>query len=364
LLLVVFLCTCPALAAEPSADDIFNQLTSREWVAETKSKGVSAHTVVRFERNGTYSWYSSSDYVHRNDKGQWSFEYKEGVGVLRLSASGDLPFRIDKGQLLARWLPSKRGDKIEYGADDLTLMAKDLKPVQPTKEGQRLTKQAWVKINPFNDYGSPQQIEFMANQRYLATYRDGACTHGGTWSLLKESNGRWDLDSHADDNECDQRGGSAGLSHYYLSFAGDILLLGDGYAPADKKPKNSLFFFDRYGNSIQTRGEFAGDFVAGKPLQIDFTHTSADDSDYELVSFAVGLQKYKLGKGSYSTEGDAHWLVEKDLAKAKVTSSEPYSHRVEFKPPAAGEMGFLIRFKYANKWQPYDAQQSYLVTVK
>jgi hypothetical protein len=182
--------------------------------------------------------------------------------------------------------------------------------------------------------------------------------------LIKDHANRYDLDSHADDNECDQRGGAGGLTHYYLRFVGDLLLLGDGYAPADKKPKKNIFFFDRYGNSIQTRGEFAGRFVVGEPLQIDFTHTSDDGSDYELVSFAIGMQQYKLFKGGFTGEGDTIWLVEKDLAGVKVTPDKPYSHRVEFKPPAAGEMGLLIRFKYANKWQPYDAYQSYLVTVK
>jgi hypothetical protein len=350
-----------AVASDPEV--IFDQLTSHQWTRTTVGREFQSKITFDLKRDGSYRWHSSTDYVDRDDKGTWSFDVTgEASGVLHLSQSGDSVFRLEKDQFHASGaFGLSRGDKIAYSKDDLARKAKDLKPVKRAKEGQRLTKHAWVKTNPFDLYRLPERIEFSADQRYRATYRSKSCEHGGVWSLIKDSSDRWAIDSRADDNVCDERGGSGGLQNSYLRFEGDLVIIGDCYAPADKILDKNVFLFD-YG--IQTRGEFAGEFTAGKLLRIYFTHTSVDGSEYELVSFAVGMQKYKRWMKGSVADGEVQWLVEKDLEGVKVSSGKLHAHHVQFKPPAAGEAAFMIRFKYKNVWQPYDAQPTFFLTVK
>jgi hypothetical protein len=210
----------------------------------------------------------------------------------------------------------------------------------------------------------PERLEFTLDGGFTAVYRDGACKHGGAWGVAMERD-RVKLVTRWDENECDLRGkSSGGATEDYIHFLDDLLLLRDLYAPADKKPDASVFVFDRYGNSVRTRGEFRGPLTKGKPIRLELTHASASGSTYVLKSVEIGFQKYKLFPGGFTAEGEIEWVLNKDLAGRSAAHDAPYKHTVEFTPPLAGEhVGFSVRLKYQDIYQPYDGHATFIARV-
>jgi hypothetical protein len=353
---------CLASAADKD-EKLFDTLTRHEWgVTQPGQFGFTETLTLR--RDGTYLWWRHSDYQERNDKGTWSVVAdQEDAGLLRLSASGETRVRIDgdKLRLTQRTLP--RSKLITYTDKEKMLRAGDVKPLPPSEAFLRLTSTVWVATSPFDNYRLPERVEFLKSGRYVASYRGGTCRHEGSWGLFTER-GKILFDNDPDKNDCDKRGGTAGFSNYELTFADEIALLGGApYAPEAKRPKGTVFFFDRYGNTVRTRGEFPGELRKGKSVRIDFRHESASGSSFILHSIEVGLQKHRTVKGGGVADGEPQWLVKHDLSKVAVTKDKPLHHSLDVTPPFAGEVMLLIRLKYEDIYQKYEGYQIYFTTV-
>jgi len=98
-LLFVAMTSSTTFAAD--AEVLFDQLTSHQWTRTTHGRGFQHTITFDLKRDGIYRWNSYSDHSERNDKGTWSFDgADEASGVLHLSESGDMPFRIEKDRLI------------------------------------------------------------------------------------------------------------------------------------------------------------------------------------------------------------------------------------------------------------------------
>src|SRR4029453_15681939 len=282
---------CQASGATDEEAKLFENLRSHEWTAAGPG-AEGFKEFLRIRRDRTYHWQRQSDYLERDDRGTWSvIAEKDSTGLLRLSDCTETRCHVDvKGnKLWLGWRALTRGKPITYAAGEINLGVGDLKAVEPSESFKRLTSTAWVKTNRFDDYRLADRIEFQSDGRYTASYRNGACSHGGSWGLFHKSDGRkpdraTDLEYAADYKKCDLRGGRGGGVGYRLTFVDDLLLLGAPYAPASNQPKRNVFIFDRYGESVRTRGEFDGDFLAGRSTRVDLLHESATGAEFQLLS--------------------------------------------------------------------------------
>jgi hypothetical protein len=351
-----------SLVAGEDDSEVFNNLTSHEWRRSEGpfGFGYSSRESLRLRRNGEYIWEKTSDYTERADKGLWNLETgKEGRGLLRLSKSTEAPFRIEKDRLLLGILAFERGEKTAYDAKERKSGSADMKPVKSSESFQKLTRAVWVKTSPFDDHRLPQRIEFDPGCRFSAAYRDGACQVTGNWQLLVQRN-YTDLFSMNEKNDCGYSNLTVGDR---LAFADDLLLLRATYAPQDKLPKRNIFFFDRYGNSVRTRGEFEGKFTNGRPIHLGLTHESMDWKGFTLISLDIEMQKCEIIKGVPMPLGKMQPLVHKNLDGISIGEKTPHRHEVEFTPPSQGDAIFQIQLQYKNASQRFDAPQAYIVHV-
>jgi hypothetical protein len=257
-----------------------------------------------------------------------------------------------------------RGKHMMQTDKEKMLRAGDVKPLPPSEAFQRLTSTVWVATSPFDNYRLPERVEFLKSGRYVASYRGGTCRHEGSWGLYTQR-GKILFDNDPDKNDCDQRGGTAGFSNYELTFVDEIALLGGSpYAPVAKRPKGTVFYFDRYGNTVRTRGEFPGGLRKDKSVRIDFRHESASGSSFTLDSIEVGFQKHRMVQGGAVADGEPQWLVKHDLMKVAVTQDKPLHHSLDVTPPFAGGVMLLIRLKYEDTSQKYEGYQIYFTTVQ
>ncbi len=359
----------PALNAAEFEAALFDRLAAHVW--DNNVSGAFGHNErLSLRRDGTYHWKRRSDVTERDQSGAWNFVVSgKTTGVVRLSATGDLPFAFVDEKLCVVGIRFVRGEPMAYTEKEKKITASDLKPVPARETTLRLAATAWVKTNSFEDYRLPDRLEFSADGRYTAQYRGGACRHGGLWGLEFERNGRADpgrvdFFTWADEHSCDLRpSGAKGVSVYPLTFSGDLLLIAESYAPVDKKPTNNIFIFDRYYNSMRTRGEYAGKLTAGQPTKIEFAHESASGDDYDLKSLEIEFPKQTIGEHGPQVQGELKWVLRKDLSGRKAKRDAPYRHTVEVTPPFAGPGWFYIRPIYADWSQSYDGYQSYGVTI-
>jgi hypothetical protein len=271
--LVVLVCFPVTARGEP-IDDAFDALTSHVWGAVERGPYGFTETL-KFERGGQYHWFRMSDYVERDGKGAWRIDaLDKSSGVIRLYGPGDLPFQIEGDKLWLGHSQLTRGDPIKFTDEQRRNTVRDLSQPEPMEMTKRFAATAWVKTNPFDDYRCPERIEFDLNGRYMAIYRGGTCRNGGLWGLMRGSRGDgrswYTFVGRADPNECGFGGATAVIAGHRIQFADNLLLLDQSYAPAAERPANNVFVFDRYGDSVQTRGEFAGALVKDRPLRIEF----------------------------------------------------------------------------------------------
>ncbi|MFN0019453.1 MAG: hypothetical protein ACKVP0_14400 [Pirellulaceae bacterium] len=348
------------------ADDdsrVFDDLTAHVWLRGEPGQFGFAESI-RLRRGGEYHWQRRSDIIERDDQGRWALVVgKKDHSLLRLSKSAEAPLRIEKDKLFLGSIAFERGEKIVYDEAERKLGLADLKPVEASENFQKLTRTAWVKTNPFDDYREPQKIEFDASGGFLASYRGDECRTKGIWQLIVEGEFTRFI-ARTEENSCDLRGGSAMLPSDRLRFVDDLMLLGAPYAPLDKKPKRNVFIFDRYGNSVRTRGEFDGSFTKGRAVRIDLTHEGGPIKEYKLVSLDIGFQKCEIGKSGIKPIGKMEAVLHKDLAETIVTWAKPHRQTVEFTPPLAGRVIFQIQLKYQNFSQPFEAPQKYVMQVQ
>jgi len=350
-------------------DDLFRAITSHQWDASTPGAFGSTH-LLTLRKDGTYTWTRETDVSERNDAGAWNFGLNgKFTGQLNLTKSGDVSFSFTTGEpskdsddkFRVGGITFRRGKKIDYNDAESKLTVEDLLPVERREMTKRLASTAWVKANPFNNFYLPDRIELKENGTFSASFRDKACTATGIWGVLVE-NGKLQLESTTDPNDCDSRGGTAGLQHRDITFVGEYLQLGAAYAPEATKPKSSVFFFDQFGNSVQTRGEFSGKIEHDSPLEITFTHTSADGSPYALESIAIGWQSRAIVPGDDRIPAMI-WGETIDLSGKMVTHGKPFSQKITTKPSFAGSGMMTIRFHYKSVRQPYHTDVNMFLNV-
>lgn len=346
-----------------TVERLLTRLTSHAW--DNNAPGALGHTEkLLLRRDGSYRWKRDSDYTERDQAGSWNLvAHGPTAGLLRLAETGDVPFRFEGEQLRTAISAFSRGDAIAYDERQRKLTAADLPKVAAGPWFTKVASTAWVKTNSFDDFRLADRLEFSADGRYRASYRGGQCVSRGLWGLEYQRHETIQFISLHDDNECDQRGGSAGLTHDQLNFAGELLLLGASYAPEDHRPSKNVFVFDRYGRTLQTRGEYSGTLRSGRAVVIEITHASASGETLQMNSLEIGFQKSRIVPRGGEADGPVRWVLRKDLAGKSVGPGATLRYTVEVTPPFAGDAAFVIVPRFANASQTFDAAQSYQTTI-
>ena len=320
--------------------------------------------------NQQYHWNRQSDATERDDRGAWALvPHNEVSGVIRMEESGDVPFMLlDKDTIWVGGTRLQRGDRLDPEANpqpkDESNKQKDIEPLEFTR---RLAETVWVKTNNFDDFYLPDRLTFRLDGSYEASYRNGECKNEGVWGLMVRERfaaTEYVLTARAMPNDCDLRGWSASLTTMPIRFEGSLLKLTACYAPEGEIPDESIFIFDRYGGSMQTRGEFDGPLQQGQEVELQLSMTSRNGEEFSLRSLEIGFQPMKKITRGFAAAGEKQQLVNLDLTGKKVTPDRPAELSVKFTPPFRGKTAFLIRIRYSSPSQEWDGNQYYLVEIK
>jgi hypothetical protein len=348
----------------PADGALYAFLTASGWQNGCPSTGrlPTTCTELTLEADGSYAWTARSDYTERDQSGSWNFSSASTNGgviclgdgsVLRFDRRGkDLrfgPMTFSPGKPL-----SGRGERA------------DLPHVNPSSLYVGLVAAAWQKANLFNLFMEPDRLQLARDGTFSASYRAGACKHGGTWSLDGST-----MIPASDANTCDQRGGgttaSIAASNARPRLEGDLLVFRAGavYHDAERPLARPLFRFDAYGDSVETTGELFGKLAAGSQSSIRFTLENRSAAEMWLEALELTLQALKPAGSGFTLDGPEEALAKQDLGLKQLASSAKQSLTVTFTPKTTGTyVQLTVKLSYKSAKQDYRGEGRYTATIK
>ena len=352
----------------PSAFDatVFASLTATAWndagCSSTDPLPPTCNTI-ELDADGRYAWTAVSDVTERDQHGQWNFMARDtSSGIVCLDNGAVLAF-----QLFPQGL---RLGELGLGASTpltATGAREDLFPVQSDPLFPELTAHEWVKTNNFDLGTNAQQFTLARDGTFAASYRDGACTHGGVWSIdiTPRTTGPTPmLFPSSDPNTCDIRSSTSAQLP-----ASDVPRIEDGrlvlYDTAYRAPGTAApwFAFQGYGDGvgIDTSGTLDHD-VSASGTNFDFDFANGSRSAKALSSISIRATPTMQVADGYSAAGPTVMLVSMDLTG---TSLAPGDHATASltAAPAAGLTQLTIELDYADSTQTYMSRADYFVTV-
>ncbi len=293
---------CEYPRSEPDAAT-FEFLTSSMWVGDgcayVGDDLPPTCETIQLRADGTYAWGAESDYTERDDEGRWNFWSQGDRGLVFLDDGSALAFQRDGDALTLRNRVYERGLPNSGGGDASTLPV-----VAPSSLWCRMVANAWTKTNAFGLATVPDAVEFAADGTLRASYREGECGHGGTFSLYTEMVGtgaptspierRLYLSPVSDPNTCDEReGGTEGrvaASNEHPHLEGDALVFTRAsYYPDDGQARDELLSYDRYGNMVRTTVTTAR-FELGAEVSLAIAFENTAHRELTLEAFTVSVR--------------------------------------------------------------------------
>lgn len=358
-------------------DKMFDFLTRNLWedskcrVNLTRANGPQLQpTCTRFEfrKGGAYSWTAISDVPEIMKNGRWNFRLTDTQsGVIFLDDGSVIAFsrEVDDLIILPGWLgtlmPSK---ETQYGTKEALLTRDSLRTIQPSTFYKELIGTSWHKANDFDLYRQPDLITFNDDGRFFASYRRGECTHEGYWSL----SGRR-LTPHSDPNECDFRTAKASIAagNSYPRIQDSLLVFySSSYYADDQKTREKVFVFDRYGGTIEVKGEYSGTFVKDVPVPVHITFRNTNlTASYDLEQFSITQQRLKRGSNSHSSDGQQLILNATDFNGIRLAPGDTHETDVTITPTISGEYVFLgVDLRFRDSRHVFSAPVHYVVEIK
>jgi hypothetical protein len=348
---------------------VFAALTAVEWDSGCDGGGgglAPTCTQIQLGADGHFSWTAISDYVERDQSGGWNFQTRsDHDGIVCLQTGAVLAFSIESNLLTFGPLGLSPG---------MALTATGSRGSLPTLVSDPLFPQlahTWTKANRFDLYRVAQDITLVRDGTYTASYRDGACTHAGTWSVDLEPRTTgptpvwW---TRADSNACDLRNGGTTAE---LEDNGDTPLVEDSglvlydqaYREVGTTDTHSWFSFDAYSTSVRTTGTLDAELSASSPTTFDLVFDNRSDTNKTLTSFSVRATPVTLTTAGYEAAGSTFDLVVADLGNESLATLSQTGHSVTVSPPAAGDIDLAFELDYADAIQTYTSRASYIVTI-
>jgi hypothetical protein len=367
--------TNSALSANDSDDEIFDFLTNTSWEDLGCRPIAGPHLaptceILEFRRNGTYSWTAMSDYLERSKTGSWNFKLSNdtsNAGQMYLENGSVIWFaRVNSTSVIFNYDNFTSTEKIDYSPDELKMNRSGLSEITPSKMYLTfIEKSPWRKTDDFNLFTYPELITFYSNGTFFESYRQGECSHGGTWGF----DGRM-LISQSHPNNCDIREGTTGhLPGTWdapIFETSDLLILSQSsYYSSDNDTEEKVFTFDPYYRSVRVTGEFNGTFAKDVPTTIDFTFRNVDDIEKKLDKFKIEMTVLTRNNDSFSITDQSAKLVESDYSDILLQPGEEHHDTMKITPPFSGEYVYLsVNLSFRDEDQPYDGNGSFTISVE
>ena len=290
---------------------------------------------IELDADGRYAWTAISDVVERDQHGQWNFTARDqSSGIVCLDNGAVLAFEMIAGGMRLGQLGLETGKPLTA-----TGSREDLFPVLSDPLFPALTAHEWVKTNNFNLGTDAQQFTLARDGTFTASYRDGACTHGGVWSIdldPRSSGPTPVLYPSSDANTCDIRGSTSAqlpAADVPRIELGRLILFCSSYrGPATAPP---WFAFQGYSDDVgvETSGALDHDVSAsGTTFDLDFVNRATTAKN--LSSFAIRATPVMLVPQGYSGTGPAVLLASSDLSGTSLAPGDHASASLSITPPA------------------------------
>ncbi|MEI8241567.1 MAG: hypothetical protein WCI22_19310, partial [Actinomycetota bacterium] len=233
--------------------------------------------------------------------------------------------------------------------------------------------------NDFHLNRNPDQLTFKEDGQYVASYRRGECSHGGTWSVLGPPGNRKEkLLTHHEPNMCDVRATEAGTVDDFhnlpglheIQWTGDLMFIGASYYPEEKQTDKRVFVWEP-DTSLRVSGEYEGSLVQGAAKTIRLTYAATGepgDTAFSLVSLRVVLHKLKGGRA----DGEEAVLLDKPYTNVTLASKRSsneshggtYTDQIEITPPVHGEYCYLkLIVQLKDRYREYSRQTGYMLRI-
>ena len=343
---------------------VFANLTATSWRdGGCDSGGPLPPTcnTIELDADGRYSWTAVSDVTERDQHGQWNFTARDqSSGIVCLDNGAVLSFELISGGMRLGELGLEVGTPLTAAGS-----REDLFPVLSDPLFPELTAHEWVKTNNFNLGTDAQQFTLARDGTFIASYRDGACTHGGVWSIditPRTTGPVPQLFPSSDVNTCDIRGGTSAqlpAADVPRIDNGRLILFSSSYrAPGIAAP---WFSFDGYSDEVATTGTLDHDVSAsGTQLDLDFENRSMVTKS--LTSITIRATPVMVVSDGYTSTGAAVVLASSDLSGTSLAPGDHASASLSITPPA-GDTLLELELDYTDATQTWTSRADYFVTV-
>jgi hypothetical protein len=375
---------CPAsieaagITAQQRAS-VFESLTENAWADGgcANSGAMLAPTCTRLElrKDGSYKLTATSDYTERDDAGSWNFALSNQMaGIVCLDGAKASALRTDAPPNQPSAMYFEIGTGLTFGSFGFSAaepIARAGAPgslstiALPAAYGE-LIAEGWRKTNPFDLAFTPDAITFERSGHLSASYRAGACQHGGHFS--------WDkgmLTPISDDNQCDLRGprpASVASSNEEPVFLDDLLVF---YSASYRRESNTatrqIFIFDPYSNSLRVRGEFDGVLSVSSPTALTVSFENLEELPRQLVKLEVTAQKVvpAADGNGYSADGAKTTLITRDYTGVTLAPHAKHDDAFSIAPTLGGDnVDLEMTIDYTDAHQPYHGSRTFLVAIQ
>lgn len=357
-------------AASPYDDAVFAALTASEWDSGCDGGGgglAPTCTRIQLGADGEFSWLAVSDYVERDQAGRWAFSARSSTaGIVCLGTGAVLPFELAPGLLHLGGAGYSPGAALAAtgSRDGLSTVISD--PLYP-----QLVAHAWTKTNDFDLYRLPQDFTLARDGTFSAAYRDGTCTHGGTWGLdvVPRTGGNATLFvSSADANSCDLRSGG---SNAQLPASDDevhvdgarLVFFDSAYRATNAADTRPWFSFDAYGTTVATSAYLDRNLSASAATTLSLDFANQSTSGKTLTSFAVLATPMVATTDGYTSAGATATLATLDLGGTSLAPGDHVAATAAIAPGTAGDVELEIDTTYSDATQSYAGREFYFATV-
>lgn len=352
---------------QPFDEAVFAALTQAGWDQSCGGgplPGTCNH--MKLSADGSFEWTAISDVVERDQRGVWNFSARtETEGIVCLDTGAVLPFKLENGALSIGRLGGLTPGQPLAGTgsrDDLWRVLSD--PIYAS-----ISAHPWTKTNNFDLFMEAQDFTLARDGTYQASYRDGTCTHGGTWGIDLEPRSMGAvpvLIDIPDGNNCDLRGGTnAQLPSVDVPRIdqGRLIMYSSTYRGPSALDTRLFFNFDGYSDEVSTSGYLDQELSASSPTTFDFDLENRSDTAKSLVSLTARMTPVMLVADGYSSAGPKVDLATTSLAGTVIGPGEHYTLSLAVTPTTSGDALFELELDFADSTQPFNSRGDYIVTI-
>ena len=315
---------------------VFAELTATSWYQEGACNDPAPlpPTCNRLElrADGTFAWTAISDYVERDESGPWNFRPRDAEsGVICFGGGSVMDYRLDATGL--RWgllgLFTPEAPLVEAGSRE------GLPAVEPSPLFTDLVATSWVKTNSLDLDSVATSFTLFEDGTFTAEYRDGECTHGGTFSVVGD-----ELQPRNDDNFC-RSGTPANLAasneRPVFDAAGRLVFYRGAYRDAGIETEERFLAFSNYGgdNGLYVTAEWTGDLALGAGTEWTLTVRNAGSMPQTVTWLGISLQGLVASGNGYTADGPEVMLIDDIITGVELAPGETWSTVEAFTPAAA-----------------------------